>query len=101
MRIAWSALALVMMAIIALRLEPVFDLAQFLPAPNNAQEQVLLERLGQGPGSRFLMLGLKDAGDDTLEVRGTTAIDDFTISGTAVTSAAQPRRVAACNSDQV
>jgi len=40
-----------------------YDLGLFLPSPETLDEQVLVEQLGQGPGSRFLMLGLKDIGD--------------------------------------
>lgn len=56
---AWTAFALIAAAIIAWRFEPVVDLAWFLPAAETNQEQVLLERLGQGQGSQLIFVSLE------------------------------------------
>ena len=63
---AWIAFAAVAAAIISLRLSMTVDLAYFLPAPSTEQERVLVERLGQGPGSRLVFITIAGAdADDT------------------------------------
>ena len=44
-----------------------YDLGIFLPAPRTASQKVLIERLGEGPGSRFLLVGLTGASGDQTE----------------------------------
>ena len=45
-----------------------YDLGVFLPAPQTDSQRVLIERLGEGPGSRFLLIGLHDANEDQVEL---------------------------------
>ncbi len=44
--------------IIVTRFELTVDLGYFLPAPTTDQEKVLVDRLGQGPGSRILFISV-------------------------------------------
>ena len=55
---AWLVLAAVSIAIILERLSITVDLAYFLPAPTSEQEHVLLDRLGQGPGSQLVFISV-------------------------------------------
>jgi len=45
-----------------------YDLGVFLPAPQTDEQKVLIERLGEGPGSRFLLLGLHNANENHVEL---------------------------------
>jgi predicted exporter len=60
----WLAVALLATWLIAARLQITVDLAYFLPAPTTEQEAVLVNRLGQGPGSRLIFISLA-AGENT------------------------------------
>lgn len=51
-----SVLAVVSMG----RIEFVYDLGAFLPPPKTPDQQVLIDRLGQTPGSNYLIVGSKD-----------------------------------------
>jgi predicted exporter len=42
------------------------DLGVFLPSPRTEAQKVLIERLGEGPGSRFLFIGLPNFNDSKL-----------------------------------
>ena len=65
---AWIAFAAAAAAVIILRLSMTVDLAYFLPAPSTEEERVLIERLGQGPGSRLIFATIAGAdADDTGE----------------------------------
>ncbi len=55
---AWLAAALFAAWLIAARLQVTVDLAYFLPAPATEQETVLVDRLGQGPGSQLIFISL-------------------------------------------
>jgi len=44
-----------------------YDLGVFLPAPQTDAQKALIERLGEGPGSRFLLIGLHGAHEDQVE----------------------------------
>ena len=43
---------------ISTRLQLTVDLGYFLPAPRTIDQQLLVERLGQGPGSRLMFISL-------------------------------------------
>ncbi|CAN5266177.1 MMPL family transporter [soil metagenome] len=58
----WTGGALLAIWIVASRLELTVDLAYFLPEPATAQERVLVERLGQGPGSQLIFVDFPVAG---------------------------------------
>ena len=58
----WTGLALLSTWIIVSRLVLTVDLAFFLPGPSTEQEQVLIDRLGQGPGSQLLFITVHGAG---------------------------------------
>lgn len=45
------------------------DLRLFMPAPRNADQQLLLQELGEGPGAKLLLIALSGAEPDTLAER--------------------------------
>ncbi len=47
-------------ALAAQRLEMSYDLGLFLPAPRTAAQELLVERLGDSPGSRYVMIAVPD-----------------------------------------
>jgi predicted exporter len=59
----WLALATVSILVIALRLNVTIDLAYFLPEPDSDAERVLVDRLGQGPGSQLIFISVPIASD--------------------------------------
>ncbi len=59
----WMVVGLISAAVIAWRFEAVVDLAWFMPQPSGAEERLLLERLGQGPGAQLLFVSLSTAAD--------------------------------------
>ena len=52
-----------------------YDLALFLPSAKTPQQEVLLERLGQGPGSQLLLIGIPDADSETLDQARSTLLE--------------------------
>ena len=57
---AWVTVLGALLALAWPRFELSYDLGLFLPAPQNADQRVLVERLGQAPGSRYLLLAVPD-----------------------------------------
>jgi len=75
----WMAVALISTWIIWSRLVLTVDLAFFLPGPSTEQEQVLMDRLGQGPGSQLLFITVHGSGEAELRNRSSrlkTALAD-------------------------
>lgn len=72
---AWLAFAAACGLIIATRLSMTVDLAYFLPPPATEQERVLIERLGQGPGSQLIFVTVqgRDRSDVTVKSSGLAA----------------------------
>ena len=64
--LAWLLLALISAFTVANRLQLSFDLSAFLPSETTLRQQVLLEQLKNGPGSRLLVVGLSGAPRDRL-----------------------------------
>jgi predicted exporter len=62
----WLSLALVALAILAFRLQLSFDLSAFFPQKTSLTQEVLLEQLKNGPGSRLVVIGLKGASREQL-----------------------------------
>jgi predicted exporter len=67
------ALAAVWMAVLALagwfvaqHLHLSGDLRRFMPAPRTAEQKLLIDELGEGPGSRLLLVALSGADEETL-----------------------------------
>jgi len=54
--VAWLALAVLCSGIIWTRFSMTVDLAYFLPPPTSEQEHILIDRLGQGPGSQLMFV---------------------------------------------
>ncbi len=68
MRVAlWLLFISLCVIILFFNLRFSYDLGVFLPEPQTDAQKVLIERLGQGPGSRFLLLGLKGANPDKVQ----------------------------------
>jgi predicted exporter len=61
---AWLAFALLAIWLIAARLQLTVDLAYFLPEAAIEQEEVLVDRLGQGPGAQLVFISVA-AGEGT------------------------------------
>jgi len=76
---AWIAVALISSWVIWSQLVLTVDLAFFLPGPSTEQEQVLMDRLGQGPGSQLLFITIHGSGETELRSRSSrlkTALAD-------------------------
>ncbi|MCE7032145.1 MMPL family transporter [Lysobacter sp. GX 14042] len=59
--LAWLALLALAGAWLAGNLEVAGDLRRFMPEPRTAEQKLLLEGLGEGPGSRLLLIALEGA----------------------------------------
>ncbi|HEY4528886.1 MAG TPA: MMPL family transporter [Luteimonas sp.] len=79
----WLAVLLVAGWAIGQRLELSGDLRRFMPEPRTPAQRLLVDELGDGPGSRLLLLSLSGAPADTLAeqsrvITATLAVDpDF------------------------
>ena len=62
---ALIALAAMLLAIALARLTLTYDLSFFLPPPTTDAQRVLVERLGQGPGTQLVFAVLPKAGEAT------------------------------------
>ena len=74
--IAWP-IFLGLCAVIISRMEFSYDLGLFLPSAKTPEQEVLLERLGQGPGSQLLLVGIPDATPDALDDARTVLLDSY------------------------
>jgi predicted exporter len=61
--LAWGAVLAALLVLIAWRLELSYDLGLFLPAPVTDEQRILVERLGESPGSRFILIAVPDDPD--------------------------------------
>ncbi|QCO68579.2 hypothetical protein E5843_13815 [Luteimonas yindakuii] len=94
----WAALLAALGLWAAQRLEISGDLRAFLPAPETPAQRLLIEELGDGPGSRLLLVGLSgaDAGElaaQSESLREALAADpliEFVANGAASDLAAIP-----------
>lgn len=59
----WLAIVVLLLILLAFRLQLSFDLGAFLPRHGGPAAEVLLQQLGSGPGSRLMVLGIS-GGDD-------------------------------------
>lgn len=64
--VLWLALLAGLAAVIGSRLQLSGDLRLFMPAPQTADQRLLLDSLGEGPGSRLLLLALSGAEPEVL-----------------------------------
>ena len=73
----WLSVLVLCAASIAWRLTLSYDLGLFLPAAQTAQQRVLLERLGDAPGSRYIVVAIEELADSPAldELRMTLAAD--------------------------
>ena len=54
----WIAVALLMILVVSIRLELSFDLSAFLPQRTTLTQDILVEQIRTGPGSRLLVIGI-------------------------------------------
>jgi predicted exporter len=62
----WLLLALASLIILTFRLQLTFDLSAFFPRETSLTQEILLEQLKNGPGSRLIVIGLKGESRDQL-----------------------------------
>lgn len=62
----WAALLLGLAALVGSRLQISGDLRLFMPAPQSADQRLLLGSLGEGPGARLLLVALHGADAERL-----------------------------------
>lgn len=62
----WLALLVLAGWLVGERLQLSGDLRLFMPEPQTADQRLLLDSLGEGPGSRLLLLALSGADEETL-----------------------------------
>jgi predicted exporter len=58
--------AAVAVAVLALRLQLSFDLSLFFPRSTGLEQEILLKQLESGPGSRFMLVGVRGADRERL-----------------------------------
>lgn len=59
--LAWLALLVLLGVLAARSLELGGDLRRFMPAPETADQRLLIDELGEGPGARLLLLAIEGA----------------------------------------
>lgn len=64
--VLWLLLALAAVTVLLFRLQLTFDLSAFFPQKTRLMQEILLEQLKNGPGSRLIVIGLKGAPEDKL-----------------------------------
>lgn len=62
----WLVSLLILATLVAPRLQLSGDLRKFMPAPQTPAQKLLIDELGEGPGSRLLLIGLTGADAQTL-----------------------------------
>ncbi|HEY5804662.1 MAG TPA: MMPL family transporter [Lysobacter sp.] len=62
----WLVVLLILATLVAPRLQLSGDLRKFMPAPQTAAQKLLIDELGEGPGSRLLLIGLSGSDAQTL-----------------------------------
>src|SRR5690606_28805459 len=62
----WLALLVVAGLFVARHLQLSGDLRAFMPEPDTAEQRLLMDELGDGPGSRLLLLAISGADPETL-----------------------------------
>ncbi|MFC3815326.1 MMPL family transporter [Lysobacter sp. GCM10012299] len=62
----WLVALLILATLVAPRLQLSGDLRKFMPAPQTAAQKLLIDELGEGPGSRLLLVGLAGSDAETL-----------------------------------
>ncbi|MFC1695261.1 hypothetical protein ACFL1C_03945, partial [Pseudomonadota bacterium] len=67
MSLPWLLLAAASVLVMVFRLQLSFDLGLFFPRGADTAQQVLLQQLSSGPGSRLMVIGLKGAQREVLE----------------------------------
>lgn len=62
----WLALLALLALFVAPRVQLSGDLRKFMPAPQTPAQKLLIDELGEGPGSRLLLLSLSGEAQETL-----------------------------------
>src|SRR5687767_5858808 len=66
MALLWLLALVVAGVILGRRLELSGDLRKFMPAPQTPAQKLLIDELGEGPGSRLLLVALSGSDAETL-----------------------------------
>jgi predicted exporter len=61
--VAWIVVLALLGVLVATQLKVGTDLRSFMPAPTTPDQKLLMEQVGEGPGSRLLLVAI-DGGDD-------------------------------------
>lgn len=88
--LAWAALLVIVSLWVAPKLELSGDLRRFMPAARTPAEKLLIDELGEGPGSRLLLVALSGADASTLAAQSRALRERL---------AAHPAFVSASNGD--
>jgi predicted exporter len=64
--LCWLALLVLGGWLVSQQLQLSGDLRKFMPSARTPEQKLLIDELGEGPGSRLLLLALSGAGSDTL-----------------------------------
>jgi len=93
----WLVMVLAALAIIFSRLNFSYDLGLFLPGPQSLSQEVLVERLGDSPGSRYVLIAVPDnetqISDLITSLEELESIDEVLSDLTAETAGAIPEPV--------
>ena len=73
--LTWAAFVLICGVILLTGLRFSYDLGLFLPDPQTTGQQVLVDRLGDSPGARLLLIGLPNADDDQVDAAHSALAD--------------------------
>ena len=63
----WLLFVLLCLVVLSNKLEFGYDLGIFLPPPQTDSQKIVVERLGEVPGSRFLLIGITGFNENQLE----------------------------------
>ena len=66
MSVFWILLAVAAVLVLNSQLRLTFDLSAFFPKKTSVTQEILLEQLKNGPGSRLIVIGLKGGSEDQL-----------------------------------
>ncbi|RMH93181.1 hypothetical protein EBB59_06495 [Lysobacter pythonis] len=69
--LVWFALLLLAGGWLSANLKMSGDLRKFMPTPVTAEQRLLMDELGEGPGSRLILVALSGADDQTLATQST------------------------------
>ena len=85
----WLLFVLLCLVVLSNKLEFGYDLGIFLPPPQTDSQKVVVERLGEVPGSRFLLIGITGINEKQLE-EAHKALSDSGVFGKVLSHSSRP-----------